>query len=261
MTPLKFSGVDINESGDVLNGWSTPELWRDGRYERLPEQPDDWVGIRTAINDYGQVVGSHWVRSLDSNDVDRPRATLWSGGTAIDLGTLGGEESVAHDINNAGQIVGEAYLADGPSHAFLYQDGVMTDLTPGDHWSEAVAINAAGDVVGRSDWNDDSTLFLYAHGSMIDLEELLPPAASWTVTEVFDINDAGQILARGWGPDGDSHGVILTPGTMDAPAPVTSMPTVVPEPSTLAMLGLLGAVRLARRACRKAAGRHEQAGR
>jgi len=43
----------------------------------------------------------------------------------IDLGTLGGDMSHAIDINEAGQIAGWAYTADGSEHAFVWQDGVF----------------------------------------------------------------------------------------------------------------------------------------
>jgi len=48
----------------------------------------------------------------------------------VDLGTMGGKESVANDINDLGEIVGWANLPDGSQHAFLFRNGVMGDLTP-----------------------------------------------------------------------------------------------------------------------------------
>ena len=47
-----------------------------------------------------------------------------------DLGTLGGGVSHAHGINDAGQVVGYAYTAEGFKHAFITgPDGAgMTDL-------------------------------------------------------------------------------------------------------------------------------------
>ena len=54
--------------------------------------------------------------------------TAYSGGTMIDLGTLGGTYSYANGINNKGQIVGYSLTASGQDHAFLYSGGKMTDL-------------------------------------------------------------------------------------------------------------------------------------
>ena len=49
---------------------------------------------------------------------------------AIDLGTLGGEESWAWAINNRGQVVGWSETTDGDIHPFLWEKGEMTDLGP-----------------------------------------------------------------------------------------------------------------------------------
>ena len=44
------------------------------------------------------------------------------------LGTLGGTSSLASDINEESQIVGSADIPGDLEHAFLWEDGVMTDL-------------------------------------------------------------------------------------------------------------------------------------
>jgi len=70
-----------------------------------------------------------------------------------DLGTLGGINSVAHAMNNRGQIVGESTTAGDSIHAFLWQNGIMTDLGTlnGGFSSAALAINDSGDVVEKVD--------------------------------------------------------------------------------------------------------------
>jgi probable HAF family extracellular repeat protein len=119
----------INELGHVVGGTSDSRalLWINGIEEDLGE------GVAYGINDIGQVVGD-----FDGN------AFLWEKGMAIEIGTLGGEESFAYDINNTGQVVGASTIADGSLHAFIWENGIMTDLGEG----EAFAINNAGQVVG-----------------------------------------------------------------------------------------------------------------
>ena len=64
---------------------------------------------------------------------------------------MGAGESYAWAINNAGQITGYSDTSNGETHAFLWEDGTLTDLgTPGGKYSFAYAINDHGQVVGAS---------------------------------------------------------------------------------------------------------------
>ena len=75
--------------------------------------------------------------------------------TATDLGTLGGNRTVATAINDAGQVVGHSWTATGAAYAFITDpDGEgMTDLaslvsppTGFTYFSDATAINNNGQV-------------------------------------------------------------------------------------------------------------------
>jgi len=44
-----------------------------------------------------------------------------------DVGTFGGAYGAAYNLNDAGTVVGEAGLANGEVHAFVYANGSMTD--------------------------------------------------------------------------------------------------------------------------------------
>jgi probable HAF family extracellular repeat protein len=70
---------------------------------------------------------------------------------ARNLGTLGGTNSYAYGLNDLGDVVGEAFLNESTSHAYLYHAGDMTDLgtfnSPG-FSSAAMGINNSMQIAG-----------------------------------------------------------------------------------------------------------------
>ena len=111
----------------------------------------------------------------------------------VDLGTLGGNVSEAHDVSDQGTVVGESQLPDGSTHAFLWRDGHMRDLgTLGGGDSVAYAVNDRDQVVGSSRRADGRIhAFLWRNGHMKDLG-----AFGHTRSAGVDINDLGQVLMR-----------------------------------------------------------------
>jgi probable HAF family extracellular repeat protein len=84
----------------------------------------------SSMNSTGEVVG-FGNPSGDQNAPFNPIAFYWSQSTGmVNLGTLYPfPNSIAYAINNNGLIVGQGLnLSTGASHAFIYQDGIMTDL-------------------------------------------------------------------------------------------------------------------------------------
>jgi len=141
-----------------------------------------------AINEEGQIVG--YVGSI---------AFMWEDGTVRSLGTLGGNYSFAWDISNSGWIVGESGVSGSPSHhAFLWIDGVMTDLGGG----IAEAINDAGQIVG--------SFGLWENGAATALNELLQENHGWFHLYGRDISNSGHIVGEGL-INGEVHAFLMTP--------------------------------------------------
>jgi probable HAF family extracellular repeat protein len=169
-----------------------------------------------AINSNGSVVGF----CSDPGGLT-DRAFLWtpasanaSTGSMSNLGDdLGGNYSYAYGMNDAGQIVGEATTSgDSVSHAFLRDvNGPMHDLgTLGGAFSKATAINGPGTIVGSSATTSAGThAFIYADGTMVDLNDLIPLASNWTLGAATAVNDGGQIVGVGT-ISGTSRAFLLT---------------------------------------------------
>jgi probable HAF family extracellular repeat protein len=146
-----------------------------------------------------------------------------------DIGPFGDSESYANDVNNRGQVVGTFLTEDRSAfHAFLYSDGVFTDLgsaiSPD---TSAQAINDSGQIVGiwflpyedlcyDFELNDyvpcikyEQQAFIYRNRRMKNLNDLIPPFSGWDLIAAFDINDRGQIV--GYGLRGDKiHAFLMT---------------------------------------------------
>jgi probable HAF family extracellular repeat protein len=132
-----------------------------------------------------------------------------------DLGTLGGAQSVVFDLNDNGQAVGWSLVpGSGFPHAFLWENGVMTDLgiLAGDEQSVARAINNAGTIVGTSERDVVGGYgifhaFIYDNGVMTALPGL---GGEWSWAS--DINSGGQIAGFAENPSFQEKAVIWDGG-------------------------------------------------
>jgi probable HAF family extracellular repeat protein len=166
--------------------------------------------IGNAINANGDVAG-FYIPSMANYS---QRAFVYRNGTTRDLGTLyDGARMYATGINATGQIVGWAYTTSHEYHAFLDDNGTMTDLgiLPGGYPdAQARAINDSGQIVGYSSARGSSHAFLYSNGSMVDLGT--PPGCGSSCANA--INASGQVVGYGDTPAGNNHAFLYSNGHM-----------------------------------------------
>jgi probable HAF family extracellular repeat protein len=223
----------LNNSGAAVGGadTSTPDplcigfnfdcylaygfKWQDGITNKLDALPGFNSSMTIWVNDKGSVVG------ISENGIDlltggpALEAILWGrDGSITDLGTFGGNESVANAVNNRDVVAGVAlntisdpYTSTGifllpgatQAHAFRWTKfGGLQDLgTLGGPDSSAVLINERGQIAGWSFTNSivNATTgvptldpFFWENGKMRDLGTL-----GGTFGRALALNNRGQI--------------------------------------------------------------------
>ncbi len=223
----------INNNGQIcgianINGYIRAFLYNNGTITDLGVLPGPGQSsTANAINNNGQIVGFSYT-AIQATD-----AVLWSGFTMTDLGTLGFYSSQATDINDSVQVVGGlSRTVGGDSDAFIYSNGIMTDIgnLPGGRDSYALGINNSSQIIGVAvNSHSTATCFVYSGTTMWDLNTLIP--SGWSINSVASINDNGQIVS---GNNEASNAKLLTP---------------IPEPSTIVLLliGVIGFLFLRRK--------------
>jgi probable HAF family extracellular repeat protein len=158
--------MGINDRGEVVGAYGPYlALWSGG--ERI-DLGEIIYNIAAEINDRSEVVGN-W------SDINGHHGRLFTRGPEgtyqeTDIGTLGGNGVVAHDINERGEVTGWSSTA-VTTHGFVWDQGTMTDIgTLGGLTSHAYAINDRGEVVGQSNLPSQAIhAFIWYRGTMADL--------------------------------------------------------------------------------------------
>jgi len=210
-------GIYINDSGQVIgfsdNGVPDPFsfpffftgtqihtfLWTNGAIRDIGTLggPDAVPGTSCSGQPRNVIVGLSYTSFTPNLTTGIPTLDpyIWKNGVMVDLGNLGGTISgvgpngiaagpLVPCANNHGQVIGVSNLpGDVMSHAFSWEDGVMTDLgTLGGDNSEAIWLNDAGEVAGSAD----------LPGGQIH------HAALWTKGKIHDLGTvAGDPCSRG----------------------------------------------------------------
>jgi probable HAF family extracellular repeat protein len=112
------------------------------------------------------------------------RAVILSGGSWVDLGTLGSDPgAIAVAINNSGQVTGTS----ADPTAFLYSGGSMSSLGAAN--TRADSINSSGEIVGTYSYYTTPGAFVYNGSSISNL-----PTLGGAAVHAYGINDSGIIV-------------------------------------------------------------------
>ena len=194
--------------------------WKNGVLTDLGSLPGAGNGSASgAINARGWIAGQSQNGAIDPvSGLPETRAVLWTDDQIIDLGTFGGNWSLATTLNNRGQVVGFAtnsipdpfslFIGGTQARGFLFQSGVMQDLgTLGGPDALALYVNQRGQVAGIAYTNaipnpttGIPTLhpFVWDHGKMTDLGTLGGSFAGGFAPDGAEgsliINESGQVI-------------------------------------------------------------------
>jgi probable HAF family extracellular repeat protein len=200
---MNTAASDVNNAGTVVGthfsgeftrafAWSREQGFRALETDENVEFP---FSVALGVNECGVIVGESSLPGAFGS-----HAVRWINGEVEDLGTLGGDNSFANDVNERGQVVGGSFVDAGFTvlHAFLWtEDEGMIDLgTLGGDFSIADAINNRGEVTGSSSTADgeEHAFFWSRRTGMIDLG-----TRGEEMSRAFALNDRSQVamLASG----------------------------------------------------------------
>ncbi|MBI3875904.1 MAG: hypothetical protein HY300_08105, partial [Verrucomicrobia bacterium] len=156
------------------------------------------------INGAGEVAG--WYAVSHPQAAGANHAFVWRNGDLQDLPALGGTNSFAQAINDAGLIAGSAQLTNGQMRAVIWRNGKPADLgTLGGGFSHAYGVNSSGDVVGvAGDTNWNRRAFIWSDGKMRSLGTL-----GGSFSQANAINDRGDVCGVAMMTNGQLHAFLV----------------------------------------------------
>jgi probable HAF family extracellular repeat protein len=188
-------------------------VWDHGEIQNLGTLGGGYSMATASINDRGQVVGVAATTLPDPEGFatalvlgfalpgNQWHATLWTNGTARDLGTLDeGQDSLGIFLNERSQVAGVSFTNSIPNPTtglptvapFFWENGQMVNVgTFGGTSAETAGLNNRGQVVGTSSLAGDTTAhaFLWQNGTMRDLGTL-----GGTFSRANGLNDRGDVI-------------------------------------------------------------------
>lgn len=204
---INARGVITGNESDRRNFPGGAIRWTPGTFS--PEFLAELDPAAPLVNSNGLFINTAGAVAGVSDAPDRQvHAAFWrAGGTdVLDLGTFGGANSAPADLNDAGQVVGQADDAEGNQRAFLWTETErLRDLgTLGGRTATANALNASGSVVGTADTSDGGTeAFLWRDGAMRSLGTLGGRSSAASA-----INAAGLVAGNSDTENGVPHAFV-----------------------------------------------------
>lgn len=154
-----------------------------------------------AINDFGQIVGVYGT----IGQTPSLQGFFDNRGTFTSINAPGDAYTVVNGINDFGETVGYGATSLGaPNQAFVNNRGTFTLINvPGaSELTDATSINNFGEVAGfYRNGSETISGFLDNNGSFTTID--VPGA---TNTEIFGVNDFGQVVGTAWGLPGEANG-------------------------------------------------------
>jgi probable HAF family extracellular repeat protein len=209
--------ADINDVHVVTGSVQAPQdlrftqafRWSDNKLEILQTLGGPYAA-GNAINNHGIVTG------YSQTATGARHAVRWREHQPEDLGLLAqGDYSAARDINDFGEIVGEANITpNGKPHAFSWQNGHMNKLKDlaGSTFCNAQALNDVGEIVGSCDVpNGTAHGVLWRKSRVEDLGTLGDDDAP---SMALDINARAQVVGSSEVVDGKLRAFLWQGGRM-----------------------------------------------
>ncbi len=196
-----------------------PFIARNGQAS-LFQYPQAGHVLLRGINNHHHIIGWHTVRERRSDESFlrtsrvsfflRSRSHTPASDETMVITTADYGQFQAFALSDADQIVGSADGGES-SHAWLWNQGSLTDLGTLGDWCTPHAVNSAGQVVGESIAADGELHgFMWENGSMINID-----GERWQ-SRPLDINDMGLVVGSfadaSLGGDGPIHGFVWQNG-------------------------------------------------
>ena len=162
---------------------------------------------------------------MPTKNLTRMHGFFHSGNKMSDIGTLGGEISLALGLNDNGQVVGIGDTREGAIRGFVWQNGKMTRIgTLGGQISVAQGINNKGEVVGVAATSSGEVhAFVWKDGSLRDISDKCPGEFN-SANVINDNSDIAGIFSG----DGRTVQAFVLSGSKARPVPTLGGDFAIP---------------------------------